>query len=137
MRWLGMAVIQTLTGESIEVEEKTPEEESLEMCDIKCLMAIHDKCRCRCHGRNHGYLVKKKNAKLDDFETYLYLSHIEEIAKLFWGKKCPSCGDDLSSAEVLGYEHPDGIYVENYGMKLWVFARCPKCGFDISFKKVI
>ena len=132
-----MVVIQTLTGESIEVEEKTPEEESLEMCDIKCLMAIHDKCRCRCGGRNHGYLVKKQNSKLDGFETYLFLSHVEEIAKLFWGKTCPSCGSDLSNAEIFGYEHADGILVRQYGLKLWVFARCPNCGHDVSFRKVM
>jgi hypothetical protein len=131
-----MAVIQTLTGESIEIEEKIHEDEPLEKCDIKCLLATHDKCRCRCGGRNHGYLVKKKNAKLDEFEQYLFLNHIEEVANLFLGKKCPSCGHDLSSVEVLGYEHPDGMLVGQYGLKLWVFARCPKCGVDISYKKI-
>jgi hypothetical protein len=131
-----MAVIMSLMGERVEIAEKSDESESLEKCDVKCLMAMHDKCRCRCGGRNHGYLVKKKNTKLDEFEDYLFLSHIEEIAKLFLGKKCPSCGHDLSNAELLGYEHPDGLLVKQYGLRLWVFAQCPNCGINISFRKV-
>jgi hypothetical protein len=132
-----MAVIQTLMGEFIKIEEKAHEDEPLEMCDIKCLMAVHETCRCRCGGRNHGYLVKKQNSKLDEFEQYLFLSHIEEVANLFLDRKCPNCGHDLSSAEVLGYEHPDGILVKQYGLRLWVFARCPNCGVDVSFRKVV
>ena len=130
-----MGVIQSLMDETLVVEEEH-ESEPIEKCDVKCLMAIHDKCRCRCGGRNHGYFVKKQNTKLDGFETYLYLSHVKEIANLFLGKKCPSCGSDLSSAEVLGYEHPDGLLVKQYGLRLWVFARCPKCGVDVSYKKI-
>jgi hypothetical protein len=126
----------TLTGDVLEVFSSMAEDEAMGKCDIKCLRATHPECRCRCSGRNHGYLTRKANSTLDDDERYIWLGHIPEIAKMFDDYVCPTCGTSFKYADILGYPHPDGIYVENYGMKLWVFARCSKCGYDCAWWKL-
>jgi len=105
-------------------------------CGRRCLEARKDRCVCSCGGRNHGVLNRAKNAMLDGDERYIYLDHIPEIRRLFEGYACLSCGATFDQAEILGYEHPDGLYVESYGLRLWVFARCRRCGYDSSWRKL-
>ena len=131
-----MGVISTLLSEMVE-ENDEKVEETVEECDIKCLRARRPVCRCRCGGRNHGYLMKKENARLDDYEYVLYLSHVDEVASIFEGKQCPNCGSRLDDAEILGYEHVEGLYVERFRLKLWIFAHCPDCHSDVSWRKVV
>ena len=117
------------------VEEEKGHEPTVERCDVKCLNAVHEKCRCRCGGRNHGLMHKRRNTTLDDSKLYFSLSHDLEIRSLFDGKRCLNCGETLDYAEILAYEHEGGIYYEPYKMKLWVFAVCPRCRYQNALKK--
>ena len=130
-----MKVIQTtLFGEIFELDTEAGKQSAGE-CDRRCLEAREDRCVCSCGGRNHGVLNHVKDARLDDSKHYIYLGHIPEIRRHFEGYVCPSCGTPLVRAEILGYEHSDGLYVKSYNMKLWVFARC-KCGYDTAWWKL-
>ncbi|MEM2189623.1 MAG: hypothetical protein QXG35_09900 [Nitrososphaerota archaeon] len=108
-----------------------------ERCDIRCLNAVHEKCRCRCGGRNHGYLVKIKNLKLGQHVDYLWLNHIPEIRRFFEDARCLGCGHSLSDSEILGYPHESGIWIEDYQMMLWVFAVCPRCKYQNALNGVV
>ncbi|MEM3398498.1 MAG: hypothetical protein QXO75_01480 [Nitrososphaerota archaeon] len=121
------------------VEEKTDRdyEPAVERCDVKCLNAVHEKCRCRCGGRNHGLIHKLRNASLDDSRLYFSLSHDPGIRRLFDGKRCLSCGEPLDYAEILAYEHEGGTYYEPFKMKLWIFAECVKCRFQNALNKFV
>ena len=122
-----------LFGEPIVLDEG----HDLERCDIRCLRAGGHICRCRCHGKNHGLMRKRRNTTLDDSKLYFSLSHDLEIRRLFDGKRCLNCGETLDYAEILAYEHEGGIYYEPYKMKLWVFAECPRCQYQNSFMKFL
>ncbi len=105
-------------------------------CDIRCLNAVHERCVCRCKGRNHGLMHKRRNISLDDSKLYFSLTHDPLIRKMFDGKRCLSCGETLDYAEILAYEHEGGIYYEPYKMKLWVFAECPRCRYQNTLKQI-
>ena len=116
--------------------DEIPDPESRESkaggeCDRRCLEAREPKCVCRCGGRNHGYLTTAANTNLDGEARYLQLDHIPEISGLF--DFCLVCGG--RQLEIMGYPHPDGIHVENYKMRLWVFGRCLRCGYDNALGK--
>jgi hypothetical protein len=126
-----------LDGGSFEVFNELKNNGVVGDCDIRCLRAREKRCVCRCGGRNHGVLrFLEENGTLDEGPSYIWLGHIEEIAKLFEGYVCPSCGTPFTHADILGYPHDGGIYVENYKMRLWVFARCRKCGYDTAWWKL-
>jgi len=106
-------------------------------CDVRCLRAAKPRCVCQCGGRNHGALNHARDARLDgEAQHYIWLGHIPEIVRMFEGYVCPSCGTSFKTADLLGYEHPDGVLVEQYEMKLWVFARCARCGYDTAWWKL-
>ena len=131
-----MKVIQTtLFGATFELETENLRAVKHGDCDRRCLEAEEEKCVCRCGGRNHGILKKMENASLDGGH-YIYLDHIPEIRQLFEGYVCPGCGASFKTADLLGYEHPDGLYVKNYDMRLWVFARCRRCSYDTAWWKL-
>jgi hypothetical protein len=113
-------------------EVKGPSSKSGDDCDIRCLKASEPRCVCRCKGRNHGYLNAVKNESLDG-ERYLALGHIKELFEFFREKACLVCG--YPHLEVLGYPHPDGMYLKQYDMRVWVFGRCLRCGYDNAFWK--
>jgi len=48
-------------------EEEPQDHQPLASCNMNCLMAREVKCVCSCGGANHGALVKKDLARLDDF----------------------------------------------------------------------
>jgi hypothetical protein len=73
-----------------------------------------------------------KNESLDG-ERYLALGHVKELFEFFREKACLVCG--YPHLEVLGYPHPDGIYLKQYDMRVWVFGRCLRCGYDNAFWK--
>ena len=104
-------------------------------CDIRCLNAVHEKCRCRCGGRNHGYFQRIKNSKLDSYRDYLWLNHIKKLRKFFEDKKCLSCGSSLIGSNIFGYPHENGLWIQEYEMRLWVFCECRKCGYQNAFRK--
>jgi hypothetical protein len=121
----------SLFGEIVP-ESKGPSSKSGDDCDIRCLKASEPRCVCRCKGRNHGYLNAVKNESLDG-ERYLALGHIRELMEFFREKACLVCG--YPHLEVLGYPHPDGIYLKQYDMRVWVFGRCLRCGYDNAYWK--
>jgi hypothetical protein len=129
-----MGIQFRLDGGAFEVEEIGA---AVGDCDIRCLKAREKRCVCRCGGRNHGALrFLEENESLDGEQRYIWLGHIEEIADLFKGYVCPSCGTPFSREEIWGYPHDGGLYVENYMMKLWIFGRCRKCGYDTAWWKL-
>jgi hypothetical protein len=73
-----------------------------------------------------------KNESLDG-ERYLALGHIKELFEFFRSKSCLVCG--YPHLEILGYPHPDGVYLKQYDMRVWVFGRCLRCGYDNAFWK--
>jgi hypothetical protein len=126
-----------LDGGSFEVFSESRSDATVGDCDIRCLRAHEKRCVCRCGGRNHGVLkYVEENGTLDDGPRYIWLGHIEEIAKLFEGYVCPSCGTGFRPDDILGYPHDGGLYIEQYKMKLWVFGRCRKCGYDTAWWKL-
>jgi hypothetical protein len=121
----------SLFGEVVP-ESRGPSSKDGDDCDIRCLKASEPRCVCRCRGRNHGYLNAVKNESLDG-ERYLALGHVKELFEFFREKACLVCG--YPHLEVLGYPHPDGIYLKQYDMRIWVFGRCLRCGYDNAFWK--
>jgi hypothetical protein len=113
-------------------ESKGPNSKSGDDCDIRCLKASEPRCVCRCKGRNHGYLNAVKNESLDG-ERCLALGHVKELFEFFREKACLVCG--YPHLEVLGYPHPDGVYLKQYDMRVWVFGRCLRCGYDNALGK--
>jgi hypothetical protein len=128
--------VVNLFGEVVEIEDAGPRTKVGGECDTRCLQAQEDRCVCRCGGRNHGVLKHAEENESLDGERYIWLGHIPEIAKLFEGYVCPTCGTILETADILGYPRDGGLYVENYKMRLWVFARCRKCGYDTAWWKL-
>jgi len=107
-----------------------------EECDRRCLEAEGDRCNCRCGGHNHGLLTKIRNNMTLDGMYEIDLTSIESVAEIFRGKTCVICREPLDNANIYGYPHDGGIYVENFDMTLWVYARCQKCGYDNAWWKV-
>ncbi|MEM4847182.1 MAG: hypothetical protein QW794_05435 [Thermosphaera sp.] len=107
-----------------------------ERCDIKCLKAAHERCRCRCGGKNHGLLNKRVNSTLDGPGLYFSLDHDPEIRRLFDGKRCMNCGEPLDFAPIMAYEHGYGLYYEAFRTRLWIFAECIRCGYQNALNEV-
>ena len=52
-------------------------------------------------------------------------------------KKCVSCNQLLEfgmGSKIDSYDHPDGLNLENYENKQWVFVVCP-CGYQNALWK--
>ncbi|MEM1949370.1 MAG: hypothetical protein QXY50_02760 [Candidatus Caldarchaeum sp.] len=99
-------------------------------CDHRCINARGNVCRCRCNGVNHGYMHRQGSGDL-------VLTHVSAVADVFHGTACPMCLTSLDAAEIYGYPHANGLWIEQFRQRLWVYAVCPKCRYQTSFRKVM
>uniref|UniRef100_A0A6H2A3Z3 Uncharacterized protein n=1 Tax=viral metagenome TaxID=1070528 RepID=A0A6H2A3Z3_9ZZZZ len=62
-----------------------------------------------------------------------------EIATILIQKdaQCHWCGSRFDLCSINCYPHKDGIEVEGYTTKQWVYLRCMKCGYDWALWKLL
>ena len=50
--------------------------------------------------------------------------------------KCHWCSSELET-NPRSYDHDDGVEVEGFERRQWVYFRCPGCGYDWSLRKLL
>lgn len=106
-----------------------------------------EKCfqRLKEYAKERGELIKvvplelRRQLENEFFHDVQYIATLEQIEQMILEQnaKCVNCGRPLTKGSIRSYDHKDGIKVEGFKEKQWVYFHCKHCGLDSALWKVI